>query len=349
MGFCNLPKPGYDETQSSWLFRCSVNRYAGSFKRLELAERPSRWWEGLELKSADPDVDFLSATRRLGQGRENIKPEILERWFSLRNGTAVEWNYRRFFCAECLRDDVASGRLPMWRKSWCYERSCICTVHDRELTALFDASRYSKAWDAFVQDCNSLSGTSAANNSMFSRFRSSTVTRIEDSTACDRIGQGTMLVDLFNRLFTIFLQSPYHGSRGGVARIHFQLERGMRFADPTSFEQSLLSGPCTADPPSRYGSLVFAASLLGVLPLSRFTMFADACKNGKTGMLIPTDLHRAAAFPYVDSAGYRVLHSYLGRFPRKEFPLLDRHLQLQEARYAREGVAAVHPFGNLTD
>ncbi|CAD2260773.1 hypothetical protein PSEUDT2_04069 [Stutzerimonas stutzeri] len=344
-----LPTPGVDETLSSWLFRCSFNRYTVNFTRLALTERPSQWWEGLELKSADPDTDFLSASRRMGPGREHINPDLLRNYFCLRNGTVVEWSRRRFFCPDCLRDDVASGHLPMWRKSWCYVHSCICIVHNRELIALSDASRYSKAWDAFVQDCNSISGSIAAKDSRLPRFRSTTLMKVEHSLASNRVSQRIMLVDLFSSLFSIFLQSPFHGSRGGAARIHFQSERGMRFADPPSFEQSILKGPSTADPSSRFGSVVFAASLLGILPHSRFLMFTKACEDAKAGMLIPKDLHRAAAFPHVDRAGYRVLHRYLGSFPRKDFPLLDRHLQLQEDRYAREGVLGAHPFGVALD
>ncbi|WP_363079352.1 TniQ family protein [Pseudomonas sp. Ga0074129] len=349
MSFYGLPTPSVDETLSSWLFRCSFNPYTANFTRLVLAERPSQWWEGLELKSADPDTDFLSASRRMGAGREHINPDLLSNYFSLCNDTLVEWSRRRFFCPDCLRDDVASGHLPMWRKSWCYVHSCICSVHDQELIALSDASHYSKAWDAFVQVCNSVSGSITAKDSRLPRFRSTTLMKVEHSLACSRVTQQNILVDLFNRLLSIFLQSPFRGSRGGAARIHFQSERGMRFADPPSFEQSISKGPSTADPSSRFGSVVFAASLLGILPHSRFLMFTKACEDAKTGMLIPKDLHRAAAFPYVDRAGYRVLHRYLGNFPRKDFPLLDRHLQLQEARYAREGVLSGHPFGVTLD
>lgn len=349
VSFYGLPTPSVDETLSSWLFRCSFNRYAVNFTRLALTERPSQWWEGLELKFADPDVDFLAASRRMELGREHIKPDFLKDFFNLPNGTVVEWRYRRLFCPDCLRDDVASGNLPMWRKSWCYAHSCICCVHDRELIALFDASRYSKAWDAFVQVCNSVSDAIAIKNSSLSRFRPTTLMKVEHSLACNRINKQFMLVDLFNSLFSIFLQAPFHGSRGGAARIYCQSERGVRFADSPSFEQSILNGPSTADPSSRFGSVMFAALLLGILPPARFLMFTKACEYGKKSMLIPTDLHRAAAFPHVDRAGYWVLHRCLGSFPRKDFPLLDFHLQLQEARYAREGVLGAYPFGITRD
>ncbi len=344
-----LLTPNFDETLSSWLFRCSLNRHIIKFTRLELAERPLHWWEGLEFRSADPDVDFFSASQRLGEGREDINPEWLSVYFGLRNGTAVEWSYRRFFCPDCLRNDVANGHLPIWRKSWCYSQSCICSMHKKELVALSDASRYSKAWDAFVQECNSVSRSNVAEDPWFSRFRSTTLMKIEHFLTGSRASRRYIVVDLFNKLFCIFLQAPFHGGRGGSARIHFQTERGMRFSDPTSFEQSIFKGASIADPPSRFGSMIFAASLLDIIPYSRFLMFIEACEDAKIGLLISRDLHRAAAFPYVDGAGYRALHRYLGGFPRKDFPLLDRHLQLQEVRYAREGVLGLHLFGTVLD
>lgn len=340
-----LPRPGVDETLSSWLFRCSFHRHTVDITRLALSARPSRWWEGLELQYADPDTDFLSASKRIKLRGEHIDPGVLKEYFCLSNGFAVDWRYRHFFCPDCLRGDVASGHLPMWRKSWCYLSSTICSMHGRDLVMLSDASHYSKAWNAFVQECNSNSGRIAAKGSKLARFRITTLSKIEHLLAYKRTKQRTILFDLFNNLFDILLQSPFHGSRGGAARIYFQSKVGIRFADPGSFEQSILKGSSTADPSSRFGSMLLAASLLGVLPPSKFSMFIKACEDAETGLLLPNDLHKAAAFPHVDKAGYRVLHQYLGAFPRKDFPLLDRHLYLQEARYAREGVLGAHRFG----
>jgi len=123
----------------------------------------------------------------------------------------------------------------------------------------------------------------------------------------------------------------------------------MRFSDPTSFEQSIFKGASIADPPSRFGSMIFAASLLDIIPYSRFLMFIEACEDAKIGLLISRDLHRAAAFPYVDVSGYSALQRYLGGFPRMDFPLLDRHLHLHEFIYARDVVLGLHLFGTVLD
>ncbi len=345
MGLHTLPTPGVDETLSSWLFRCSFHKHTVNMTRLALNARPLQCWEGLELKYADPDTDFLSASKRIRLGGEHIHPRLLKEYFCLRNGVVAEWRYRHFFCPECLRDDVANGHLPMWRKHWCYVNSIICNVHGRDLVMLSDASYYSKAWNAFVQECNSSSRSIAAKGSKLARFRLTTLSKIEHLLAYKRPNQRNILFGLFNSLFDILLQAPFHGSRGGAARIYFQSKVSTRFADPESFDLSILKGPSTADPPSRFGSMLLAASLLGVLPPSRFSIFIKACEDTETGLLLPNDLHKAAAFPHVDKAGYRVLHQYLGAFPRKDFPLLDRHLYLQEVRYAREGVVGAHRFG----
>mgnify|MGYP005985614799 CR=1 FL=1 len=62
-------------------------------------------------------------------------------------------------------------------------------------------------------------------------------------------------------------------------------------------------------------------------------------------MLIPRDLHKAAIFPYINRACYETLYRFLGGFPRKDFPLLDRHLQLQEHSYVQDGVLGKRLFG----
>jgi hypothetical protein len=339
-----LPTPSSEETLSSWLFRCSINPNAAGFPRLSSTERPAYWWEGVEIKYSDPDSEFLSASQRLSCVAGDITPELLRNFFCLRGDKLVEWRYRRFFFPDFLRDDVANGRLPIWRKDWCYIYSCVCAAHDRELVRLVDTPRYSRAWDAFVQSCNSISNNASIEETLFFRFCSSTFTKIEHALI-SRDNQQPTLHDLFYRLFNIFLQCPFRGSRGGIARIHLQTRKDARAPDASSFEQSILLGASTADPSSRFGSLVLTASLLEIIPYSRFLIFTKLCEKRRGGMLIPRDLHKAAIFPYINRAGYETLYRFLGGFPRKDFPLLDRHLQLQEHSYVQDGVLGKRLFG----
>lgn len=337
--------PVTDETLSSWLFRCSCNRRVLNIERIGLYEQPVHWWRGLVLETEDPDNDFISGCCRLGVGRPYMEPKILERFFALQSGSVVKWGHRRLFCPDCLRSDVASGRLPIWRRSWCYDSSAECAEHGRALTVLHELPRYSRAWDAFVQICNFSSSDITPPRSKFARLRSACIARVAHSLKYASLGQGCLQQNLFNKFFNIFLQAPFRGSFGGAARVYFQRRNGLRLAEPVSLEESILIGPSSADVHSRYGSLMFAASLLGILPVPRFIMFVRRCEAESFGWSLPENLHLAAALPSVDRAGYEFLRDYLGRFSRMEFPLLDHYLRFQEQRYYREGVHSGHSFG----
>lgn len=345
MEFRGLPTPGYDETLASWLFRCSVNRHPFMSYHLQLAERPVRWWAGLELKSADPDTDFAAAVNTLKVAGFHANSSILEKGFAFQKGALVDWSYRRFYCPDCLREDVAKGHLPMWRKNWCYEESTACNIHCRRLEELIDPSRYSKAWDAFVQLCNTNAGIAFETNRVVSRLRSTTLIKIAKSISHDGVAQRGTLGSLFGKLFSVFLQAPYKGTHGGAARIHFQTERRGQFAEPKSLEHSFSIGPSTADSSSRFGSMLFAGSLLGIITESRYMVLTRAYEAVNPSSLLPRDLYQAAAFPYLDRRGYGVLHDYLGIMPRSQYPMLERHLQLQEYRYTREGAFDGRPLG----
>lgn len=333
-----LPTPGSDETLGSWLFRCSVNRHSRVYHHLHLGGRPSSWWADLDLKYADPDIDFIAAVNKLADAGYQTHAKTLETHFAIQTGELVEWNYRHFYCPECLRKDVASGRLPMWQKRWCYEGTSTCILHGRQLDTLIDSSRYSKAWDAFVQHCNTKANGAIEIGTVFSRLRSTTMSMVAKSISHDGHPQHGDLGDLFTKLYRIFLQAPYKGSHGGAARIHFHTGRHGRLTESKSLENSFLMGPSTADSPSRFGSMIFSGALLGIISESRYMMLARAHEAVRFNSLFPRDLHQAAAFPYLDRVGYGVLYDFLGVIPRAKYPLLDRHLQLQEYRYKREGV-----------
>ncbi|WP_346780108.1 TniQ family protein [Pseudomonas sp. MPFS] len=345
MKFKGLPKPVFDETLTSWLFRCSVNRRSRVGKRLRLEGRPEAWWVGIELKTADADIDFVTAEKKLREAGYETNSLILEIVFGPQGKRFVEWNFRRLFCVECLRQDVSEGRLPIWRKSWCYEFASDCFVHRKQLDSLVAPLRYSKAWDAFVQHCKSNANRISSADIFFARLRASTLSRIakaaENGTAEDHYD----LSSLLSRLTCILLQAPFKGTHGGSARIHFQARRGIQFAAPNSLLESFSVGAATADSSSRIGGMVIASTLLGIIPESRFLEFVQSYEVMNVNSILPRNLLQAAAFPQLDRIGYGVLHDYLGYVPRSRFPVLDRHLQLQEDRYKREGVFDGRPLG----
>lgn len=337
MIFYGFPTPAIDEALGSWLFRCSVNRYPTLTSRLHLGDRPARWWEGGDLKYTDPDLHVLIAIERLQAAGFVITENLLRAHFAMRAGRPVAWNYRRLYCSECLREDLAKGQLPIWRKSWCYETSAICNVHGRFLNILTDSSRYSKAWDAFVADCNSGASRVIDADPMLTRLRLTTMSLIRNHVSHCIESDPTGISRLFEKLYRVFLQAPYKGSHGGIARIHFSTERRGKFTESETLDHSFLTGPATADASSRFGSIILAGALLGIISESRYVMLASAHESVNHNALLPRDLHQAAAFPYLSRSGYRTLHSFLGLIPRKSYPILDRHLQLQENKYKHDG------------
>lgn len=297
------------------------------------------------MKYADPDIDFITAFNKLADAGYQIHARALETHFAIKTGELVEWNYRHFYCPECLREDVARRQLPMWQKSWCYEGASTCIVHGRQLDTLRDSSRYSKGWDAFVQHCNTRANSAVEIGNVFSRLRSTTISMVAKSISHYGEPRRDELGDLFSKLYRIFLQAPYKGSHGGAARIHFHTERHGRFTEQKSLENSFLMGPSTADPPSRFGSMILTGALLNIISESRYMMLARAHETVRFNSLFPRDLHQAAAFPYLNRDEYGVLYKFLGLVPRAKYPLLDRHLQLQEYRYKREGAFDGRPLG----
>ncbi|WP_455884025.1 TniQ family protein [Pseudomonas protegens] len=343
--FHGLPTPGNDETLGSWLFRCSVNSRSRFSCRIHLGDRPSRWWDDMDLKYVDPDTEIPMAIARLKVAGFEVRPQALQAHFVMQSGRPVAWNYRRLYCPECLRENVAMGQLPMWKKSWCYEEASVCTVHGRYLEVLDDCTRYSKAWDAFVAHCNTMANRASKASPLLQRLQSTTMSIITSSFGDGNGSTQNGVHNLFCRLYRIFLQAPYKGSLGGIARVHFSTERSRRFIEPKNLEHSFLIGPSTADSTSRFGSAMLTGALLGIVSESRYSAFARIHAAASYNYLLPQDLHRAAKFPQLDKRGYVILHSLLGTISRTDYPLLDRHLHLQEEHYKHDGAFDGRPFG----
>ncbi|WP_155945689.1 TniQ family protein [Metapseudomonas resinovorans] len=148
-----LVKPVYDETFSSWVNRCLLARLSAKVTGLSVKSEFSR--EDSEYKFEDPDFDANS---------DYVKGSIIIvgayrsysfRFFEKEQRLVLPWEWRVNYCPECLRADVVAGRLPAWRKSWCYVMSVHCLSHNRQLSSLNGALSVNKAWDAFVYEARS--------------------------------------------------------------------------------------------------------------------------------------------------------------------------------------------------
>jgi hypothetical protein len=344
--FKGLTEPLYDETLTSWLFRCSVAQSTVCFDRRGLQARPEWWLSRDRLHSADPDFDFKAIFARSAAEMLNLDLGVIAEFFSPRSGAMVGWQARHLFCPECLRQDIAQWRLPGWRKAWCSEDSVYCLEHRYELVRLRSTPKYSKAWDAFCQTCNDSTIPSGWEDLQLARYRISCVTRIKAWISSNNSNAGAVSVALFKKLYCLFLQLPFRGTYGGAARVFFQSSATPRPIETSVLKDSIELGPATADTSSRFGSLMFCAMFLVVIPPHRIKKMITLGESMSVNWPFYAKLNRSIFLPSVDRQGFEYLHDYLGKFDRGGWPQLDNFLAAQEERYTREGVFGGVPFGS---
>ena len=143
-----FPKPVYDEVLTSWLFRCLYNTKNASYEaahlRLIIKEMCETGRQG-----GDPDFDFESNNFFALQKCLGIDKKTLEFYFRPKQAWLLPWENRSQFCYNCLIDDIASHKLPAWRKSWCYANILRCEIHNRELDFIPLPPTETKPWDYF--------------------------------------------------------------------------------------------------------------------------------------------------------------------------------------------------------
>ena len=335
--FSGLLKPAYDETLSSWLFRCSIHpRYRGLIRGSDLNYVN---WRAVETGFETDDIDFnfevslvKQAIHQLGLSHQHV-----ECTFSIDREHIVEWDYRRFYCAECLRCDVAKGRLPSWQKSWCRDDAVQCQIHHCDLDTLLEIPRPSRAWDGFVQSANTVTPERPWNEPGFSRLRALCCNKIRCWISDLRRRNSLTEAALFHRLYSIFVQAPYRGTGGGAARLYFTGPYARRISESGSFEESLRLGAMTAEPSVRFGGLLFAGALLDIIPESILFAVEKYFPGSKQWSLVSGQCY-GLYMPSVDRKGYKFLHQYLGQFQREKWVKLDKFLAIQELRYYREGI-----------
>ncbi|WP_455231315.1 hypothetical protein [Geopseudomonas aromaticivorans] len=103
----------------------------------------------------DPDFDFKSPYFSSASILINVDLAKLESAFSPKSNWLLPWHQRKYYCPECLTDDVRSGRYPSWRKSWCYALNSHCHFHRKQLFTYPGQLSADKAWDAFADYANS--------------------------------------------------------------------------------------------------------------------------------------------------------------------------------------------------
>lgn len=345
MPFKSLLTPASDETFSSWAYRCSVSRFLGNLDRRALGREPSWRLCGARIDVEDPDYDIASEYMRGATNTLGVHSRILERYFLAAADNAVGWNARRYFCPLCLRNDVALGRMPSWRNEWCKKTAVMCLTHCCYLVELRSSPGISKAWDAFSELSNDLSDFYIDKNTQKYHFllyrRISMLLKSTGSTSSTHEIEAS---ELLRNLYSLFLQSPYRGCRGGSARLFFNARRGVT-ADADSFIVSCTYGLETADLRSRLVSLVISAMLLDLIPANAALLLNKQNNTGINFWPITEDIRRRFFLPAVDSKSYEDLRVYLGRFTRERWPKLDRFLEFEEQKYRQMGVHSGRKLG----
>lgn len=154
MSLLDLCPAGVDECFSSWIYRCMIKfpwvkfslegvGVAGEFDR----------YGGVVYE--DPDFDIGSSyvqdvILRLDLAEDDYLP-----FFEKRYGKLLSWQCRRFYCQECIMDDVKNNLLPCWRKNWCSAASVFCLSHKKKLSCIqFNYEHIARGWRAFSEFAN---------------------------------------------------------------------------------------------------------------------------------------------------------------------------------------------------
>lgn len=342
--FPGLLTPVYDESFSSWLYRCSMHPRLRSQLR-ELDFKQTNWKTvGSRLEVDDLDFDFQSEFSTSAMKRLGLNYTTVEKIFSPGRCPVVNWDCCRLYCPDCLRSDIAQGRLPSWRKSSSHEDAVQCQLHHRDLDLLFKAPSVSRAWDAFVENVNNQKPTSPWGEARFSRLRSICCNRVSRWLSDTRRESYHLHITLFHRLYTVFVQAPFRGAAGGSARLYFHGPTSRRVSEPLCLEESLRIGSITADPPIRFGGLLFAGALMEIFPEPMLSAFEKFCSTNNSHWTLKLSQIESLYLPSVDREEFIFLHRYLGQFERKKWSTLDKFLTRQEFRYRREGVYTGVPF-----
>lgn len=349
--FPGLPRPVDDETFSSWVYRCSIGRCSETFALEQLQKQPEWIWNGRFTVVQDPDFDFN--TKLVINACDLLRIDITRviRVFSPSDVRIVPWERRIVFCNECFRDDIRAGRLPAWRKRWCYTNAIHCTHHSIFLTRLKVNPSISKAWSGFTEVCNSSENLQRviqiANLSRFAKVALRRVNCWLNSQSSSNKDEEN-LKRLFYALYCVFLQYPTRRSHGGVALGFFERKRNLVTADFLNFQESLMKGIEAASPLNRFGCYMLIVLLMDVLPSKMIQVFNHLITQNSENFPALDSLVQSIYFGNVNSDEYNMLCVHLGEFPREKLSLLDCFLSMQEARYKKSGVYSDTKIGSIT-
>ncbi|WP_139834809.1 TniQ family protein [Pseudomonas sp. B15(2017)] len=335
--FPNLPAPVYDEVFSSWAYRCSMHRRCSTYANAALHAQPDWKVNGNITNTEDPDFDFETVFFHKACHVLNIQEASARYLFRPLSDDLVDWDRRVWFCPQCLRSDVQAGRLPAWRKNWCYDTFVFCSIHLVEPIRLEARPGCEKAWDAFVQICNKQDLSTQWGGKRYVELRHLYLTRIERWLKLRRGVGGERAVEysLYKKLYRVFLFLPTRqADSGGVARtLFFNARRVQNFSSLLTFQENLHLGPQLSDPASRLGSAMLLAVLLGVVPETQMSPFIRYCEQANAYFPPLVGLEHAIYLGSLSPNEYNYLCEYLGEFCHGCWPRLEKFMAIQKRLY----------------
>lgn len=316
---CGLPSPFYDETLTSWLYRISLKHRIVVRERELLLARPRAAWGGVNVVDEDLDFDFSTNYFKENTTSLKLNTQLTKCFFRSKNIALVNPGRRTHFCSICLREDVAKGQMPGWRRSWCARDAVLCPFHGVDLSDLRTNATFRKSWDAYVQSVQPNIALDPWQSMSFQRLRRNLIHRVQ----LWRKRQNKRTCKLFDNLYDLFLLAPTYNHEAGVARLLFGRKPAKKYSQIVTFEGAVLYGAELSDVRARFGSQMLAAYVLGGVQEKEILQLRASCMAHhivfpKAEEIIPM-IHFGCATP----AEYEFLHSYLGKFPRKRGSKLD--------------------------
>lgn len=328
--FHNLPRPVYDETFTSWVSRCGSNRHIHMSSLLNIRVTPDVI--GGCVVYEDPDFDFKSPYFLSASSLIGVDLAQLESAFSPKTNWLLPWHQRKYYCPECLIDDVRRGRNPSWRKSWCYAYSSHCYLHKKLLIELPGQLSANKAWDAF-SDYVSMRNTYLHADSKWShsnpaalRFllqqKALRLAGASHSAYCKSAKNACNFI-YFKVITQVFLQARTASTHAGAARHLFSSGRVPINRSLAGYPDSLEIGALESSSHERMCGVILAGLVFSFYSRRDIEFTKSIYKY--TGYYFPGDKYRLGrmAFEFVSRNDYLYVKSLFLKFP----PTLNKKIK----------------------
>lgn len=283
-----FPRVVPDETFTSWLFRCSLNKGCGA-----MSQKMGETYCSLDTEM-DYDFDFSNNDFFELCHHLQIAPSLISVYFKPATALLLNTRFRLSYCPLCLREDISSYGLPVWRKTWCYVSAPFCMRHQVLLVHLSDFLPFVKSWDAFANRKPILD----PQHVYYPRARlwggvpiallgvdvgikvqawlSALRIPARYSRATNALPIGPLVVAT-EFLLQHFLHSTAPGNSGGLARMWFSYRRGRMLHRDRSWRACLKNGAGEATPYQRMMALLLLGYVFDVFSDTDLRRIRSAC------------------------------------------------------------------------